>query len=96
MNSGVRLRQALDVINQIDFNRAVGRQQLGDVYVQLLATLPNAGHAGEHYTPRALTRFIVDRIDPMLGRRFSTQPASQADSSSRHDVHRTVTPARCR
>jgi type I restriction enzyme M protein len=67
MKSGVRMRQALNTLDQIDFNRAADRHQLSDIYEQLLANLPNAGNSGEYYTPRAVTKFIVDRVDPKLG-----------------------------
>jgi|GEM_PF-25845 len=67
MTSGVRMRQVLNTLDEIDFNRASDRHQLGDIYEQLLANLPNAGNAGEYYTPRAVTRFIMDRVDPKLG-----------------------------
>ncbi|MEG2350906.1 MAG: N-6 DNA methylase, partial [Hungatella sp.] len=29
--------------------------------------LQSAGNAGEFYTPRAVTRFMIDRVDPKLG-----------------------------
>ncbi len=44
-----------------------GDHQLGDMYERVLADLQNAGNAGEFYTPRALTRFVVDRIAPRAG-----------------------------
>ena len=28
--------------------------------------LQSAGNAGEYYTPRAVTQFMVDRVDPLL------------------------------
>ena len=37
------------------------------IYENLLSSLQSAGNAGEYYTPRALTKFIVDIIDPKLG-----------------------------
>jgi hypothetical protein len=67
MKSGVRMRQVLNTLDQIDFNRAADRHQLGDIYEQLLANLPDAANSGEYYTPRAVTKFIVDRVDPKLG-----------------------------
>jgi type I restriction enzyme M protein len=39
----------------------------GDLYEQILKDLQSAGNAGEFYTPRAVTRFIVEMIDPKLG-----------------------------
>lgn len=43
---------------------------LGDVYEKLLRDLQSAGNAGEFYTPRAVTEFIVDRIAPRVGETF--------------------------
>jgi len=39
----------------------------GDLYEQILKDLQSAGNAGEFYTPRAVTSFMVNRIDPKLG-----------------------------
>jgi type I restriction enzyme M protein len=39
----------------------------GDIYEQILNDLQSAGNAGEYYTPRAVTAFMVDRIDPKPG-----------------------------
>ncbi len=37
------------------------------IYEKILSDLQSAGNAGEYYTPRALTQFMVDCIDPKLG-----------------------------
>jgi type I restriction enzyme M protein len=67
MKSGTLLRQVVNKINEIDFNRLADRQHFGDVYEQLLADLQSAGNAGEYYTPRAVTSFMAARIDPKPG-----------------------------
>lgn len=67
MKSGQLLRQVINKINEIDFNNLTERQHFGDVYEQLLNDLQSAGNAGEYYTPRAVTAFMVDRIDPKPG-----------------------------
>ena len=67
MKSGQLLRQVVNRINEVDFNNLVERQHFGEVYEQLLNDLQNAGNAGEYYTPRAVTAFMVDRIDPKPG-----------------------------
>ncbi len=67
MKSGQLLRQVVNKINGVDFNDLAERQHFGDVYEQLLNDLQNAGNAGEYYTPRAVTAFMVDRIDPKPG-----------------------------
>ncbi|WP_019866544.1 class I SAM-dependent DNA methyltransferase [Methylovulum miyakonense] len=55
-----------DAINFHDFKT---RAHLGDVYEQLLNDLRGAGNAGEFYTPRAITQFMVERINPNLAKR---------------------------
>ena len=64
--SGVLLRQVCNKINGIDFNSLDDRHTFGDVYEQILRDLQNAGNSGEFYTPRAVTRFMVEMIDPKL------------------------------
>ncbi|MFH5804345.1 N-6 DNA methylase [Alienimonas sp. DA493] len=69
MKNGTLLRQVVNKINGIDFNASADRHLFGDIYEQLLRDLQSAGNAGEFYTPRAVTRFIVDRVNPRLGER---------------------------
>lgn len=66
MKSGTLMRQVINKINEIDFNSSDDRHTFGDIYEQILKDLQSAGNAGEFYTPRAITRFIVDMIDPKL------------------------------
>lgn len=67
MKSGYLLRQVVNKINEVDFNNLAEKQHFGDVYEQLLNDLQSAGNAGEYYTPRAVTAFMADRIDPKPG-----------------------------
>lgn len=67
MKSGTLMRQVINKLNEIDFNRASDRHEFGEVYEKLLSDLQNAGNAGEFYTPRAVTQFMVDQVDPKLG-----------------------------
>lgn len=67
MKSGQLLRQVVNKINGVDFNDLSERHHFGDVYEQMLNDLQSAGNAGEYYTPRAVTAFMVDRIDPKPG-----------------------------
>ena len=66
MKSGTLLRQVINKICEIDFNISGDRHTFGSIYEQILKDLQSAGNAGEFYTPRALTTFIVDRIAPKL------------------------------
>lgn len=67
MKSGQLMRQVVNKINAVDFNNLAERQHFGDIYEQILNDLQSAGNAGEYYTPRAVTAFMVDRIDPHPG-----------------------------
>jgi type I restriction enzyme M protein len=67
MKSGQLMRQVINKIQQVDFNNLTERQHFGDIYEQVLADLQSAGNAGEYYTPRAVTAFMVGRIDPKPG-----------------------------
>jgi type I restriction enzyme M protein len=67
MKSGQLMRQIINKITQVDFNNLAERRHFGDIYEQILNDLQSAGNAGEYYTPRAVTAFMVDRIDPHPG-----------------------------
>lgn len=68
MKSGQLLRQVINKIQEgIDFNKAQERHLFGEIYEQILKDLQNAGNAGEYYTPRAVTEFMVRMVNPKLG-----------------------------
>lgn len=68
MKDGVLLRQVINVINEsVDFTELKERHEFGTIYETILKSLQSAGNAGEFYTPRAVTDFIVKMIDPKLG-----------------------------
>ena len=68
MKSGTLLRQVINRLQtDIDFNDSKSRHLFGDIYEQVLKDLQGAGNAGEYYTPRAVTQFAVDMVDPKLG-----------------------------
>jgi type I restriction enzyme M protein len=67
MKSGTLMRQVINKLGEIDFNKQGDRHEFGEVYEKLLSDLQNAGNAGEFYTPRAVTQFMVDQVDPKLG-----------------------------
>ena len=68
MKSGTLLRQVVNKVHEaIDFNDSKSRHLFGDIYEQVLKDLQGAGNAGEYYTPRALTQFAVDMVNPKLG-----------------------------
>jgi type I restriction enzyme M protein len=68
MKSGTLLRQVINTIQvDVDFNSSQDRHVFNDIYEKILADLQSAGNAGEYYTPRAVTQFMVDILDPKLG-----------------------------
>jgi len=68
MKSGTLLRQVVNTIQEdVDFNSSKDRHLFNDIYEKILADLQSAGNAGEYYTPRAITRFMVDILNPRLG-----------------------------
>jgi type I restriction enzyme M protein len=69
MKNGTLMRQVINKINGIDFNASDDRHLFGDIYEKLLKDLQSAGNAGEFYTPRAVTQFIVEQVNPRLKQR---------------------------
>lgn len=67
MKNGTLIRQVANKINEIDFNRTEDRHLFGEIYEKILKDLQSAGNAGEYYTPRAVTQFMVDQVNPQLG-----------------------------
>ncbi len=70
MKSGTQLLAVIEKLEEaINFHDFKTRASLGDLYEQLLNDLRGAGNAGEFYTPRAITQFMVDRVNPRLAQR---------------------------
>lgn len=68
MKSGTLLRQVINTIEEdVDFNSSKDRHLFNDIYEKILSDLQSAGNAGEYYTPRAVTQFMVDILNPRLG-----------------------------
>ena len=67
MKDGVQLRKLIDDIDAIDFNNPEDSHAFGEIYEIFLKELQSAGSAGEFYTPRAVTDFIAEKINPTLG-----------------------------
>jgi type I restriction enzyme M protein len=70
MKSGINIRKVLNKLNEIDFNKAKDRHAFGELYETILKGLQSAGKSGEFYTPRAITQFITDIINPKLGEKI--------------------------
>lgn len=70
MKSGGNIRKVLNKLNEIDFNVSNDRHVFGDIYEGILKELQSAGKSGEFYTPRAITSFLVDMLNPQLGEKI--------------------------
>ncbi|MBD3386416.1 N-6 DNA methylase [candidate division KSB1 bacterium] len=66
MKNGTIIRQVVNKLNEIDFNSSEDRHVFGDIYETILKDLQSAGNYGEFYTPRALTEFMTEMINPRL------------------------------
>lgn len=71
MKDGVLLRQVINVISDIEFEDYQNRHDFGEIYETILKSLQSAGNAGEFYTPRAVTDFMVQMIQPKLGEKIA-------------------------
>ena len=71
MKDGVLLRQVINIIDEIDFTEYEERHAFGSIYESFLKDLQSAGNAGEFYTPRAVTDFMVKVTKPILGERIA-------------------------
>ena len=67
MKRGTLIRQVVNKISEIDFHNIQERHLFNDIYEKILRDLQSAGNAGEYYTPRAVTQFMVDMVRPQLG-----------------------------
>lgn len=67
MKDGTLIRQVINKLNEVDFNNQDDRHHFNEVYEHMLKELQSAGNAGEFYTPRPLTKFIVEMVAPKLG-----------------------------
>ena len=67
MKSGIHLRQVINKLNEIDFNNSKDLHLFGQIYETFLSELQSAGTLGEFYTPRALTRFMAEMLNPVHG-----------------------------
>ncbi|MBU4485404.1 MAG: type I restriction-modification system subunit M [Candidatus Delongbacteria bacterium] len=70
MKRGINIRKVLNKLNELDFNIAKERHTFGELYETILKDLQSAGKSGEFYTPRAITHFITEMIDPKIGEKI--------------------------
>ena len=67
MKDGVLLRQVVNVIDELKLDDYEESHAFGDIYESILKELQSAGSAGEFYTPRAVTDFMTQMIQPKIG-----------------------------
>jgi type I restriction enzyme M protein len=70
MKSGINIRKVLNRLSEIDFNKTSERHLFGEIYETILQELQSAGDYGEFYTPRAVTQFITEIVNPKLGEKI--------------------------
>jgi len=71
MKDGVLLRQVINVIDELDLSDSGESHAFGEIYESILKELQSAGSAGEFYTPRAVTDFMAERINPQIGEKMA-------------------------
>lgn len=71
MKDGVLLRQVINVIDDLDLSDYEESHAFGEIYESILKELQSAGSSGEFYTPRAVTDFMAQMIDPQIGEKMA-------------------------
>lgn len=71
MKDGVLLRQVINVIDGLDLSSYEESHAFGEIYEAILKEMQSAGTAGEYYTPRALTDFMAEIVQPRVGEQMA-------------------------
>ena len=71
MKDGVLLRQVINVIDELELDDYEESHAFGEIYESILKELQSAGSAGEFYTPRAVTDFMAQIIQPKIGEKMA-------------------------
>jgi len=68
INSGYKLRDILNVVDDMHFRLYEEKHELSHLYEAKIKNMGNAGrNGGEYYTPRPLIKTIVKVVDPKIG-----------------------------
>ncbi len=68
IDSGHTLREILDIIDDLSFQKSEDLFELSQVYEDLLRGMGSDwGNSGEFYTPRSIIKMMVEAIDPKVG-----------------------------
>jgi type I restriction enzyme M protein len=68
ITNGSTLREAIDIIDELEFKTQEQLDDLSHLYESRLKLLGGAGRSGEFYTPRPLIKTIIKAIDPEPGK----------------------------
>ena len=71
---GILLRQAVNAIDELDFEEYADRHAFGEIHENILKSLQSAGSSEEFHTPRAVTDFMAQTLAPRLGERIADFP----------------------
>ena len=67
-SSGYKLREILNIVDEMHFRLHEEKHELSHLYEAKIAKMGNAGrNGGEYYTPRPLIQTIVKVVDPKIG-----------------------------
>jgi len=68
IQSGYRLREILDIVDEMHFRTDHEKHELSHLYEEKIKKMGNAGrNGGEYYTPRPLIKAIVKVVAPKVG-----------------------------
>ncbi len=68
IQNGNNLREAIDIIDEMEFKTQEELDDLSHLYEDRLKLLGGAGRSGEFYTPRPLIKTMIKAINPKLGK----------------------------
>ena len=77
--NGYMLRDALDLIDSLNFGTQDQKSELSDLYETRIKNMGNAGrNGGQYYSPRPLIRAMIKVIDPQIGETIYDPAAGSA------------------
>jgi len=77
--SGYSLRDALELVDGLQFRSQAEKHELSHLYEAKIKNMGNAGrNGGEYYTPRPLIRAMIEVIQPKIGERIYDGAAGSA------------------
>jgi hypothetical protein len=83
--SGYSLRDALELIDELRFQSQKEKHELSHLYEAKIETMGNAGrNGGDYYTPRPLTRAMIEVTKPKLGERIYDGPSDRTSWRADH------------